>query len=109
LLSSKSLLSHNKAFINAFMQSFLGRTSTRMQRNFVNSNSCYVSGKMRRNTDRQESPTPLLWLPEWRPGQELGPAHVLQNLCGKSYKMYGWQKANSAFCRTHGVKREDGG
>jgi hypothetical protein len=60
------------------------------------------------NTDRQASLPPLLWLPEWGPGQKLGPTHMLQNLCGKSEKLFESQKAINAFCPTHGVKRADG-
>jgi hypothetical protein len=49
------------------------------------------------NPDHQESLSSLLWMPDWGPGQELGPAHMLQYLCSKPSKVVEPQKAIMPF------------
>lgn len=50
----------------------------------------------------------LLRLPGWGPGLEPGAAHMLQNLCNKSLKVFESPKSINVFCHTHGMERGDG-
>jgi hypothetical protein len=46
-------------------------------------------------------------MPDWGPGQELGPALMLQYLHSKPLKVAESQKVINAFCHTHGVETAD--
>jgi len=53
-------------------------------------NFCYVGGEVSffitelcHISDNQKSLPPLFWLPDWGPGQGLGPLYTLQYWCSK--------------------------
>jgi hypothetical protein len=77
-------------------------------------NLCYICGEVMFSSQKcaviliiRKTYHPLLWMPVWGPGQELGPTHMLQYLGSKPSKVVDPQKAINAFCHTHGVERAD--
>jgi hypothetical protein len=96
---SESLLLHCKVFINDLSMSygcFLAKPQQGCSRivwkvpiisAMLVGRWLFLITELCHNSDNQESLPSLFWLPDWGPGQGLGPMCVLQYVCRKPLKL----------------------